>query len=206
MIGRREMLAQSMALAGGLASGSAFGTAREPVVGGPCEGCEWVYDGMPARLVSVARVAPESEPGAPMIIEGVLNTPRGVPAANVVVYAYHTDRTGIYPRARNRHGALRGWAKTDAQGRYRFDTIRPAAYPGRAVPEHVHMHVIEPGVGTYYIDDLRFSDDTLITASNRRTSERAGSGLVLPVQRNGAWHARRDIVLGHNIPGYPHAG
>jgi protocatechuate 3,4-dioxygenase beta subunit len=67
------------------------------------------------------------------------------------------------------------------------------------------MHLIERGVGTYYIDELRFSDDALITAANRRSDERAGNGLVLPVRRDGAWWARRDIVLGRNVPGYPRA-
>src|SRR6202008_1762611 len=107
----------------------------------------------------------------------------------------------IYPRAGNRHGTLRGWARTDAEGRYRFDTIRPRAYPSREVPEHVHMHVIEPGKGTYYIDELRFTDDPLLT--ERRTAERGGNGVVTAALRNGVWHAGRDVALGRNIPGYP---
>lgn len=177
-----------------------FAAAREPVLGGPCEGCEWVFDGQPAKLSSQARIAPPGEPGVPLLIEGAVTTARGTPAAGIVVYAYHTDATGIYPPARNRHGRLRGWAVTDAQGRYRFDTIRPAAYPGRNIPQHVHMHVIEPGRGTYYIDELRFTDDPLITATNRRTDERAGNGLITPEKRGDTWLARRDIVLGLNIP------
>jgi protocatechuate 3,4-dioxygenase, beta subunit len=178
----------------------AFAASHEPVLGGPCEGCEWVFDDLPAKLSSHARIAPQREPGAPMLIEGVVTTARGTPAAGIIVYAYHTDATGIYPPARNRHGRLRGWAVTDAQGRYRFDTIRPAAYPGRNVPEHVHMHVVEPGRGTYYIDELRFTDDPLITAANRRTDKRGGNGLVTPEKRGDTWFAIRDIVLGLNIP------
>ena len=175
-------------------------TTREPVIGGPCEGCEWVYDDMPPNLASVARIAPKSEPGAPLVIDGVVKNPKGVPAANVIVYAYHTNAAGIYPPARNRHGTLKGWALTDAQGRYRFDSVRPGAYPGRSIPEHVHMHVIAPGAGTYYIDELRFEDDPLLTANKRQTAERGGIGLVLPERRDGVWHARRDILLGYNVP------
>jgi protocatechuate 3,4-dioxygenase beta subunit len=174
---------------------------REPVLGGPCEGCDWVFDGLSPSLSSRARIAPIDAPGARMTFEGVVTTFRGKPAANVVVYAYHTDAGGIYPPAANRHGLLRNWTLTDAQGRYRFDTIRPGAYPGRKVPEHVHMHVIEAGAGTYYIDNLEFLDDPLLT--NRSTEGRGGSGLAMPEQRDGVWHARRDIVLGKNIPGYP---
>jgi protocatechuate 3,4-dioxygenase beta subunit len=161
---------------------------------------------MPAKLSPVTRIAPKTEAGAPLAIDGVVQDSRGAPAANVIVYGYHTNRGGIYPAAGNRHGTLKGWAITDAQGRYRFDTIRPGAYPGRTIPEHVHMHVIEPGVGTYYIDELRFLDDPLLTAANRRSDERAGNGLVMPARRDGAWHASRDITLGRNIPGYVERG
>lgn len=174
---------------------------REPVLGGACEGCDWVFDGLSPSLASRARIAPAGEPGSPMTIEGVVSTPGGKPAANVVVYAYHTDAGGLYPPAANRHGRLRGWALTDAEGQYRFDTIRPGAYPGRQVPEHVHMHVIEAGIGTYYIDNLEFLDDPLLTT--RRTDGRAGNGLSMPTRVAGIWQARRDIALGRNIPGYP---
>ncbi|MDF3020100.1 MAG: dioxygenase family protein [Steroidobacteraceae bacterium] len=178
----------------------ALAARREPTIGGPCEGCDWVFDGQPAKLASRARIAPVAEAGAPMVIEGVVSSARGLPARGVVVYAYHTNQAGLYPPAGNRHGRLRGWAITDAQGHYRFDTIRPGAYPGRNVAEHVHMHVIEPGVGTYYIDNLEFEDDPL--NPRRRGAERGGNGLMLPQRRDGVWQARRDIVLGRNIPGY----
>jgi protocatechuate 3,4-dioxygenase beta subunit len=199
---RRTLVSIGLALPVALASGREPAASREPVIGGPCEGCDWVYADIPAKLSSVARIAPTSEPGVPLIIEGVVKSARDAPVAKVIVYAYHTDRRGIYPAAGNRHGTLRGWATTDARGRYRFDTIRPGAYPGRNIPEHVHMHVIEPGAGTYYIDDLRFLDDPLLTEMNRRSFERAGNGLSMPVRRDDVWHARRDIALGLNIPGY----
>jgi protocatechuate 3,4-dioxygenase beta subunit len=174
----------------------------EPVLGGPCDGCEWAFDSMPAQPSSSARIAPVSERGTPLAIEGIVRAADGKPAPGIVIYAYHTDDTGIYPRARNRHGRLRGWARTDAEGRYHFDTIRPRAYPGRKIPEHVHMHVIEPGKGSYYIDELRFEDDPLITDANRATDERGGNGLARPERAGTGWRVRRDIVLGRNIPGY----
>lgn len=199
---RRTVLVNGAVLAAGLAL-PAFAGRRESVLGGPCEGCEWVFDDLPAKLASHARIAPPGEPGDAMVIEGKVVTSRGGLAPGVIVYAYHTDRTGIYPPARNRHGRLRGWAVTDDHGRYRFDTIRPAAYPGRQVAEHVHMHVIEPGVGTYYIDNLLFEDDELLSAADRKSPARGGQGLAAPLRRPGAWWVRRDITLGRNIPGYP---
>ena len=64
-------------------------------------------------------------------VAGVINEwleADGAPAAGIIVYAYQTDATGIYPRGSTRHGRLRGWVRTDEAGRYRFDTIRPGAY------------------------------------------------------------------------------
>jgi len=127
------------------------GQACEPIVGGPCEGCEAVFQDRPHALSSQARIAPPGEPGEPLVLSGRVVDRTGRPATGIVVYAYHTDRHGIYPHAPGlrgaaaRHGALRGWAMTDAAGRYRFETIRPGSYPGRDVPQHIHMHVIEPG-------------------------------------------------------------
>jgi protocatechuate 3,4-dioxygenase beta subunit len=191
---RRELLLQGSAFL----CMSAAVSSREPILGGPCEGCELVFADMPRELTSRARIAPVTQPGAPLVIEGTVLTPAGKSAAGVIVYAYHTDNGGLYPSAATRHGKLRGWAITDGAGRYRFDTIRPAAYPSGEIPEHVHMHVIEPGKGTYWIDDLRFEDDPL-NSGHRPTAERGGKGLVMPQRRDGLWYARREIVLGRNI-------
>lgn len=183
---------------------------REPIVGLPCEGCEAVFEGLPEELNWSARIAPESEPGEPLRIDGVVYGRDGRPAEGVIVYAYHTDAGGIYPRdnsirgnAARRHGRLRGWAKTDSQGRYRFETIRPAGYPGSDLPQHVHMHVIEVGRCTYYIGDVYFDDDPRLTSQTRvrAASERGGSGVATPRRDDsGVWVARRDIHLGQNTP------
>jgi protocatechuate 3,4-dioxygenase beta subunit len=179
--------------------------ADEPVIGGPCEGCEWVFVGMPETLTSEARIAPPDEPGEPLRIGGVVTDANGQPAAGVIVYAYHTDASGVYPKAATRHGRLRGWARTAENGRSLFDTIRPGAYPGRSIPQHVHMHVIEPGYATYWIDDIVFTDDPLLTGTRRRDMAhgRGGSGVAEPIRDEaGIWRVRRDIVLGLGVPGY----
>jgi protocatechuate 3,4-dioxygenase beta subunit len=148
-----------------------------------------------------------------MRIDGTVYRADGrTPAAGVVVYAYHTNAQGEYPKLAGpdgspiRHGRLRGWARTDANGRYAFDTIRPAPYPGGRAPAHVHMHVIEPGIAeAYYLDELLFTDDPLVTTELRaRQQDRGGPGIVTPSRdAKGTWQARRDIVLGKNIPNYP---
>lgn len=183
--------------------------ADEPVVGLPCQGCEAVFVGAPEKPAARARIAPAGEPGEPLVLTGVVSGADGKPRAGVIVYAYQTDAQGIYPRPEkslgrwpDRHGRLRGWAKTDAAGRYTFETIRPGAYPQASVAQHIHMHVIEPGCATYYIDEIRFTDDPLLKR-DAREDERGGSGIVTPARVGDEWRATRDIRLGLNIPGYP---
>lgn len=195
------------------ARGPADVVPRVPIVGLPCEGCEAVFEGLPTNLTAHSRIALADEPGQAMRIVGTVFGQDGHPAPGVIVYAYHTDSLGIYPRAQrsqgqagDRHGRLRGWAKTDGEGHYRFDTIRPAGYPDTDLPAHVHMHVIEVGCCTYYIDDILFEDDPRLTVEKRAQliTGRAGSGLVMPeADGDGTWNVIRDIFLGAKIPGYP---
>ena len=185
----------------------------EPIIGLPCEGCEAVFEGLPEALTSRARIAPEDEPGESMVIEGTVRDAGGRATPGIIVYAYQTDARGIYPpderlagMAAARHGRLRGWTMTDDGGRYRFDTIRPASYPDNVTPAHVHMHVIEPGCCTYYIDSIHFDDDPRLSTEERAEAEegRGGSGLIRPQRdEQGAWIVTRDIVLGERVPGYP---
>ena len=178
---------------------------REPVIGS-CDGCEAVFEGLPSQLESTGRIAPVGERGVPLRITGVVRDRQGRPAAGIIVYAYQTDAGGLYPTANTRHGRLRGWARSDASGRYRFDTIRPGGYPHTDIPQHVHMHVIEPGRATYYLDEIVFSDDPRLTPMARKQSGtgRGGEAVVTPTRdRDGTLLVTRDIVLGLNVPGYP---
>jgi len=155
------------------------------------------------------------EPGDPLTLTGQVIDQAGRVAPGVIVYAYHTDRTGIYPTPRlptgqeaRRHGRLRAWAQTNESGEYRFDTIRPGSYPGADIPEHIHMHVIEPGRATYYIGDVMFRDDPKLTPRQvqQLSHGRGGDGIVTPERRQGVWLVRRDIMLGLGVSGYPARG
>ena len=190
-------------------------TGSETIIGKPCEGCEAVFQGLPSELSAVGRIAPRGESGELMRIEGTVMHHDGTAEAGTIVYAYHTNAEGIYPReerfrgqAAYRHGMLRGWVKADKDGRYRFDTVRPAGYPKSDLPQHIHMHVIEPGRFTYYIDDIVFKDDPRLTPGklDQYTHGRGGTGVVTP-RRDlmGIWLVERDIILGEGIPNYPDA-
>ena len=144
----------------------------------------------PAKLSATARIAPDSEPGTPLVIHGrAYAADRKTPLANAVVFAYHTDKDGLYdrPGTSNLSWRLRGWAQTDGEGRFEFQTIRPGAYPGRKVAEHVHFNVCSPlpasaiTPGNCTSRTIRFVTDT-----ERAASEREGDfGAVRPVRREG---------------------
>ncbi len=71
---------------------------------------------------------------------------RGRPAAGTLVEIWQCDANGRYHHPWDRRGVpldenFQGYGSfvTDADGRYRFRTIKPVAYPGRA--PHIHFSV-----------------------------------------------------------------
>jgi len=131
----------------------------------------------PDPVPSRARIAPAGEPGNPLIIRGhVFRADGKTPAPGITVFAYHTDRTGLYDeRSKGPHSwRLRGWAKSDSNGRVTFDTIRPSPYPGRSTAAHVHLSLEGPGVPRRWTSDVLFSDDELLSASDRAASLKDG--------------------------------
>jgi hypothetical protein len=162
---------------------------------------ERVQAAKPPRIESVSRIAPESEPGTPLVINGRVfqadgRTPAG---AGITVFAYHTDRHGLYdePSAGPHSWRLRGWAVTDADGRFTFHTIRPASYPNATVPQHVHLHLEGPDLPRRWTSELQFDDDPKVTARQRESSTRAGMfGGVRPVtQRDGVDHVEINLRI-----------
>lgn len=180
------------------------------LVGGGCEGCEAIYEYGNKRLASIDTL-PEFHSNEPKLkITGTVFKQDGkTPAQNVIIYIYHTNRQGIYQTRGDeaglakRHGFIRGWIKTGKDGKYTFYTFRPAAYPNRSEPEHIHIIVKEPDKNEYYLDDYFFSDDPLLTTSKRnKLTNRGGSGIMKPTAENGMLTIKRDIILGKNIPNY----
>lgn len=168
-----------------------------------CEGCEAVAERNATALSAHVRLASAEEPGERMLLTGQVLTLNGKPAPDVIVYAHHTNAQGLYANGTpetewsRRHGRLRGWAKTGPDGLYVFDTIKPAPYPDRSMPAHVHLFIGEPGKRPYYIDDAVFDGEFGVTAAYRAKQElRGGSGIVrLTRTADGVLEARRDIRL-----------
>jgi protocatechuate 3,4-dioxygenase beta subunit len=171
-----------------------------------CEDCEGISDGIgdPATLPDTTRIAPENEPGEPLVLRGRVFAPDGVtPVPDVIVYAHHTNIEGVYADGAGettwgrRHGRLRAWVKTGADGAYEFNTIKPGQYPNRSQPAHIHQHVLEPGRRPYWLDSVVFEgDDGVDEAYAANAENRGGSGIVrLGRLPTGEWLAERDIIL-----------
>ncbi|TMI94807.1 MAG: intradiol ring-cleavage dioxygenase [Bacteroidetes bacterium] len=181
-------------------------------VGGSCEGCEAIHES-PTPFDSLKNLCwlPDwNDKGRKLAINGVVYKSDGTPAPNVIIYVYHTDQTGIYPKKGDetgwgkRHGYIRGWMRTNEKGEYKFFTLRPAAYPGRQVPEHIHVTIKEPDKNEYWIDEYLFDDDPLLTDKERKNcQDRGGSGIIKVKDVGNMLKAERNIYLGKNIPDYP---
>ena len=113
----------------------------------------------PASLTSTARIAPAAEPGTPLIVRGRLLNVDGSPAAGATVFAYQTDRAGLYDKPENgpHSWRLRGWARTGDHGRFIFETIRPGSYPNSNNPPHIHFTAFLPGGERYHAGELQLS-------------------------------------------------
>lgn len=186
--------------------------AATTVVGGGCDGCELMYAGLPDDLRSTDTSAGWFETGQKLVITGrVLQQDGRTPGAGIILYYWQTDASGHYSpklgldQRALRHGHIRGWVKTGADGRYAIYTIRPAPYPGRNIPAHIHISVKEPSIANeYYIDDWVFDDDPLLTTVERRKLEnRGGSGILRLVRKDSIDMAAHNVILGLHVPGYP---
>jgi len=118
-------------------------------------------------------------PGEPLFVDATVHGPHGEPVRGAIVDVWQADEDGFYdvqvrgleePRAR-------GVLHTDAEGRLRFRTILPVAYPvptdgpvGRMLvasgrhpwrPAHVHFRIQAPGYKTLITHVFRAGDPYL---------------------------------------------
>lgn len=161
-------------------------------------------DGKKAAGVGSWRItmASDKEPGEPLIVSGTIYAPDGrAPMKGISLWVYHTDATGNYSaggNGDNRNTRLHGQMWTNAEGRYEFRTIKPAAYPGRTDAAHIHAYVSGPGYPEYWIDEYLFDDDPLVREELRRKASSQGTFspiLKLTRDNDGVLHGVRDIKI-----------
>lgn len=183
--------------------------AQGKLVGGPCEGCEAVFEYGDQNLSSVDTLPEFGSEGVDIKVTGKVYEPDGkTPAGGVILYVYQTNEEGVYPKKGDetgwakRHGYIRGWIKTDSDGRYTFYTQRPMFY-GTA-PAHIHVTILEPNGKYYYIQDFLFEGDKNLTSRqlNNRSPRGGNNGIISYKKEEGILTGKRDIILGMNVPNY----
>jgi len=180
-------------------------------IGGGCDGCELMYVGIPIELSSTHTSTGWNEGKHKLIVTGrVFQLDGKTPAPNTIIYYWHTDEQGLYssdqhvPKEALRHGKLRGWVKSDANGNYTIQTSRPAAYPNETIPQHIHLSIKEKNMSEYYAD-LYFDDDPLYLTHQKKYGkiDRAGTEVLRVLIHSNYEVAEHNIILGLNIPNYP---
>jgi protocatechuate 3,4-dioxygenase beta subunit len=110
------------------------------------------------------------------VVTGLVLSPQCRPVANAIVDFWHADESGEYDNAGFRY---RGHQRTDAQGRYRLETIMPGEYPGRT--RHIHVKVQPPGkrvltTQLYFAGDSGNRRDGLYRPELEIKTAKAGEG------------------------------
>jgi protocatechuate 3,4-dioxygenase beta subunit len=149
----------------------------------------------PVNAPSAVVIADVSEPGERLIVDGQV-AEGARPLVGVSLYVFHADADGLYTRdGRNSEGnaRLHGAMRTDRNGRYRFETIRPRGYDDMAA--HVHYVLNAPGFKTRTAE-LFFEGDPMLPPDVRSIYAEAAVA-IRPATRNanGVWHVTRDIQL-----------
>jgi protocatechuate 3,4-dioxygenase beta subunit len=181
------------------------------LVGGPCEGCEAVFEYGDKHLTAMDTLPDFNDEGQKIKITGTIYQADGkTPAEGVILYIYHTDQNGIYATRGGetgwgkRHGHIQGWIKTGKDGRYAFYTLKPGIYSSRSASAHIHPIILEPDGKYYWLGSYHFEGDPLLTGKEvSPKSPRGGSSGLLSLRKEGnLWVGERDIVLGKNVPDY----
>lgn len=150
-------------------------------------------------LLSDAQLASETEPGTRMIISGRvfnLDCMKAIPDA--IIDIWHANDAGDYD---NSGYKLRGVVKSNSEGYYLFETIKPGKYLNGSTfrPSHIHFKITPPGFETL-TTQLYFEGDTDIpgdAAASITSGQFDASARIIPLTTNadnqleGTW----DIVV-----------
>lgn len=139
------------------------------------------------------KIAPDDEPGERILVTGTAYDSDGkTPAKNINIYVYHTDNKGEYDNQR-----LSGTMITNENGKYEFNTIKPASYPDSKIPAHVHYKVWGNGYPEQWFE-LKFEGDKYLSQTEINKEKEKGNfaSIQKTVKNNsGILECRYDLKL-----------
>lgn len=146
-------------------------------------------------MIQNHQLASEEEAGARMIISGrIYNLDCSEFIPETIVDVWHANDDGEYD---NDNYNLRGFTKSNAQGFYMFETIKPGIYGSR--PSHIHFKIKPPGFDIlttqlYFEGDANISDDA---AASITSGTYDASNRIIPLTMNadGKLEGTWDIVI-----------
>ena len=203
---RRDWLRGAVTAGLSLAAARAVGLASTP---SQARGPFYPYDPPLEADADLAQVGGSGALAQGVIahLSGVVRDPRGRPVPGAEVEIWQCDVNGRYHHPHDRRNApldesFQGYGRTRTTeaGRYRFRTIEPVAYPGRA--PHIHFAVKGPGfellITQMYVSGAPGNArDGLL---NRIRNPALRASLVVPFEPHpdlpGQRTAHFDIVLG----------
>mgnify|MGYP000333143717 CR=1 FL=1 len=144
------------------------------------------------------QLADSNEAGERLIISGrVTNNDCTEYIENAVIDVWHADDSGAYD---NTGYKLRGKTKSDNQGYYSFETIKPGKYlnGNEYRPSHIHFKITAPGKSTL-TTQLYFEGDTSIkndAAASIESGTYDATDRIIPLSKeNGIFKGTWDIAL-----------
>jgi protocatechuate 3,4-dioxygenase beta subunit len=127
-----------------------------------------------APVVDISVVDGRAAVGERIIVEGFVRDEDGRPVPHTMLEIWQANAAGRYAHARDQHDAPldgnflgSGRVFTDADGKYRFVSIKPGAYPWRNHanawrPNHIHFSLFGPGFATRLVTQMYFPGDPLL--------------------------------------------
>jgi protocatechuate 3,4-dioxygenase beta subunit len=131
--------------------------------------------------------------GERIIVSGRVSDTAGRPVRNALIEVWQANAAGRYRHDKDNHHAPLdpnfggcGRTFTDDDGRYRFTSIRPGAYPWKNHPNawrpaHIHFSLFGPAFVTRLVTQMYFPGDPLLAFDpifNSIPDERARQSLV----------------------------
>lgn len=160
-----------------------------------------IYDYKDDQLSNTATIPDYESKAEKLKISGTIYLSDGkTPASDIILYIEQADENGDFDlRTENdkRYVHHRGWIKTDANGKYSFNTFIPGNDRRYNQLQQLFPIIKEPTKAEYQMASFLFDEDPLLTKMCRKKIMKKGdpSRILKPVLKDGIYIVQKDIVL-----------